>query len=120
MYWYLIAFRKYTRFYGRARRREFWMFMLFNILFMLLAIVIDAKAGTAFIGFGVGLFTITYMLVAFLPTLSVSVRRLHDIGEGSQMLLFGLVPLFGAAWLLILFARDGNPGGGNQYGRCQK
>ncbi|UII34068.1 DUF805 domain-containing protein [Fulvivirga ulvae] len=120
MYWYLMVFKKYSRFYGRARRREFWMFMLFNMLFLFLTMVIDNKAGTAVIGFGFGLFSIAYLVVAFIPTLAVCVRRLHDIGEGGQLMLLGLVPVLGTAWLLVLFATDSNPGGGNQYGRCQK
>ncbi|GAA0892128.1 DUF805 domain-containing protein [Fulvivirga kasyanovii] len=120
MYWYLTVFKKYSKFYGRARRKEFWMFMLFNMLALILAMITDVNAGTVFIEPGFGLFSIIYMVVAFVPTMAVGVRRLHDIGEGGQLLLLGLVPLLGAAWLLILLAKDGNPGGGNQYGRCQK
>lgn len=96
------------------------MFMLFNILFILIAIVLDNKVGTVITGFGLGLFSVTYMLMAFVPSLAVAVRRLHDIGEGGQLLLLGLVPLLGTAWLLILLAKDSNPGGGNQYGRSPK
>lgn len=120
MYWYLTVFKKYSKFHGRARRREFWMFMLFNMLFLMLTIFIDTEVGTVFTAFGCGIFSVAYMFVAFVPTMAVSVRRLHDIGEGGQLLLLGFVPLLGVVWLLILLVKDSNPGGGNQYGRCQK
>jgi uncharacterized membrane protein YhaH (DUF805 family) len=109
MEWYLKALRQYADFEGRARRKEYWMFTLFNLIFAILAVVIDGLIGTGAIIY------LFYVLATIIPNLSVSVRRLHDVGKSGWMYLVALIPLVGFIWLLVLFATDSQPGD-NEYG----
>lgn len=115
MNWYLQVLKKYAEFSGRARRKEYWMFALFNIIFLVLAIILDNVLGTAIKGVGYGLFYILYALAVLIPGLAVAVRRLHDVGKSGWMMLIALIPLIGAIWLLVLMVIDSNPGE-NEYG----
>jgi len=119
MNWYLLVLKKFADFNGRARRTEYWMFVLFNIIFGIVAAVIDNVIGTAIDGVGYGLFYILYMLAVLIPGLAVAVRRLHDTGKSGWMLLVALIPLVGAIWLLVLMVTEGTPGE-NQYGSNPK
>jgi len=119
MNWYLLVLKKFADFNGRARRTEYWMFVLFNIIFGIVATVIDNVVGTAIDGMGYGLFYILYMLAVLIPGLAVAVRRLHDTGKSGWMLLVALIPLVGAIWLLVLMVTEGTPGE-NQYGSNPK
>ncbi len=103
MNWYLKCWRQYADFSGRARRREYWMFYLFNIIFALVAMLLDVILGLA-------LFVYLYSILVFIPSLSVCVRRLHDVGKSGWMYLIGLVPIVGTIWLLVLFCTDSQPG----------
>jgi uncharacterized membrane protein YhaH (DUF805 family) len=108
---YLETLKKYATFAGRARRREYWMFALFNII---IAIVLDVLA----IATNSNIFTILYLLFALgtlLPALGVLVRRLHDIGKSGGWFWIGLIPFVGGIWLLVLLCTAGNAGP-NQYG----
>lgn len=104
MKWYLIALQNYSDFTGRARRTEYWMFVLFNFLFSILAFVIDA-----FLEYYIeifGLVFMTYSLVMIIPSLSLSVRRLHDTGNSGWMYFINLIPLIGGIWFLVLCLTD--------------
>jgi uncharacterized membrane protein YhaH (DUF805 family) len=115
MNWYLTVLKKYAEFNGRARRKEYWMFALFNIIFLILAMILDNVFGTAIKGVGYGLFYFLYALAVLIPGLAVSVRRLHDVGKSGWMLLIALIPIIGAIILLVLMVTDSNPGE-NKYG----
>ena len=111
----MAVLKNYAGFSGRARRKEYWMFTLFNIIFLLAASILDSLLGTEF-GEGVyGLFYLLYSLAVLIPGIAVSVRRLHDIGKSGWMLLIVLIPIIGWIWLLFLLVTDSNPGE-NQYG----
>ena len=115
MNWYLKGLKQYADFNGRARRTEYWMFVLFNILFAVAAIVLDNVLGIAMEELGYGPVYGLYTLALLIPGLAVAVRRLHDVGKSGWMLLIILIPLIGAIWLLVLMVTDSNPGQ-NQYG----
>ena len=115
MNWYLKVLKNYAGFSGRARRKEYWMFVLFNLIFGLLAIVLDNVAGTTINPLPYGLFYIVYVLAVLIPGLAVSVRRLHDIGKSGWFLFIALIPIVGFIWLLVLFCTGGTPGQ-NAYG----
>ena len=119
MNWYLKALNQYAVFNGRARRKEYWMFVLFNFIFALSTIVLDNLFGTAIRGLGYGPVYILYVLAVFIPGLAVSVRRLHDVGKSGWMILISLIPLLGSIWLLVLLATDSDPGE-NEYGPSPK
>lgn len=97
------------RFSGRASRSEFWWFALFEVLAITAASILDIPLHRPVFEIGVG-------VVLLLPSLSVSVRRLHDTGRsGWWVLVEALVPLLGLIWLLILCAGS-SEAGPNQYG----
>lgn len=115
MYWFLKVLKQYADFEGRARRKEYWIFALFNMIFGITAIVLDMLLEISFTESGYGPIYLLYMLAMLIPGLAVAVRRLHDVGKSGAMILVGFIPFAGAIWLLILFLRDSNPGE-NQYG----
>lgn len=121
MEWYIKVLRQYTDFEGRARRKEFWMFTLFNSIFALSAIIIDNILGITFGGRDIfyGPFYILYGLAVFLPTLAVNVRRLHDIGKSGWYYFIIFIPLAGAIWYIILMVTDSDIGE-NEYGANPK
>ena len=120
------CFHKYVKFSGRARRSEYWKFALFNILVtFVLTLIASLVAG---MGSGAvasdsaqgapGIVAI-YSLVILLPTLSVGVRRLHDIGKSGWSYLIQLIPLVGSIIFLVWLCKDSEPGE-NVYGRNPK
>lgn len=107
------VFAKYKTLSGRARRSEFWYFALFQLLLGIATAVIDT------ILFG-GHSVVSYLTFALaIPGLTVSVRRLHDIGKSGWWYLLILVPIVGCIVLLYWFAQDGTVGS-NQYGTSPK
>ncbi len=115
MNWYLAVLKNYVVFSGRARRKEYWMFTLFHIIFAIVAVALDNIIGTTAPGIPYGVFYGIYILALFLPSLAVTVRRLHDVGKSGWMIFIPLIPIIGSIWLLVLLATDSNPGE-NQYG----
>lgn len=123
MKWFIKAFRQYADFSGRASRQEFWMFVLFNLLFAMawafVAGLLTGLFGGSFnqesrLMFMYKLIAI-YYAVTTVPAMAVGVRRLHDTGRSGWWMLIGLVPLVGGIWLIVLMCSDDNPGD-NRYG----
>ena len=119
MNWYLKVLKQYADFSGRARRKEYWMFVLFNMIFAIVAAILDNVLGIAMEGTGYGPLYGIYALAVLIPGLAVAVRRLHDVGKSGWMILIALIPLVGAIWLLVLLVTDSNPEE-NQYGQNPK
>jgi uncharacterized membrane protein YhaH (DUF805 family) len=115
MNWYLTVLKKYAVFSGRARRKEYWMFVLFNMIFAAVAALLDNLLGMAIENVGYGLLYILYMLAVLVPSLAVMIRRLHDIGKSGWWFFISFIPLIGSIWLLVLLVTDSQPGE-NQYG----
>jgi uncharacterized membrane protein YhaH (DUF805 family) len=111
--WYLEVLHKYAVFSGRARRKEYWLFVLFNILIAFALAIIDSATGLAKSG-SIPLNSL-YCLAVLVPSVAVAVRRLHDTGHSGWWWLIALVPLVGAVVLLIFMVQDSAPGQ-NQYG----
>ena len=115
MYWYLEVFSRYADFSGRSRRKEYWMFILFNMLFLFgifaimtasLAIFGDSRIVTLLLG----IVMIIYVLIVFIPSLAVTVRRLHDTGKSGCYILLNLIPYVGALIIFIFTVMDSEPG----------
>jgi uncharacterized membrane protein YhaH (DUF805 family) len=119
MSWYLEVLKKYAVFSGRARRTEYWMFVLFNIIIILVLAFIDYSTGTFSPQAGVGLLGGLYSLAVLIPSIAVTVRRLHDTGRTGWWILIGLIPIIGNIALLVFMVLDSEPGT-NQYGPNQK
>jgi uncharacterized membrane protein YhaH (DUF805 family) len=113
MNWYLKVLKQYADFKGRARRKEYWMFILFFYIFYAVCAVLDTLLGT------VTVFIALYALVLLIPSLAVVVRRLHDVGKGGGWIFISLVPLVGAIWLLVLLCTD-SEAGSNRFGQNPK
>jgi len=127
MDWYLMVWRKYAEFDGRSRRTEYWMFVLFNFLAILVLCVVggvglalidkgSGAGGVLFIPLGI------YILAAMIPSIAVAVRRLHDSGKSGWLLLLlmvlGIIPIIGfiaSVVQIVLMCQDSDPGM-NQYG----
>lgn len=119
MNWYIEVLKKYAVFSGRARRKEYWFFVLFNIIISFVLGFIDAMAGTFSGENGVGLLGGIYSLAVIIPGIAVTVRRLHDINRTGWWALIILIPLIGALVLLVFTVQDSTPGE-NQYGQNPK
>ena len=105
MNWYLKVLKNYAMFNGRARRKEYWMFILINSLVSWLLMYIDISAQTVYLNS-------IYTLAIFIPYIAVSIRRMHDVGKSGW---FCLIPIYN----FILAVSEGNKGE-NQYGSDPK
>lgn len=109
MNYYIEVIKKYAVFTGRARRAEYWMFFLFNIIISILLGVIEGVLEIP------GALSGIYMLALLIPGIAVAIRRLHDTDRSGWWLLIGFVPLIGTIVLLVFMVSDSTPGA-NQYG----
>lgn len=130
MNWMLLPLKRYAQFSGRARPKEFWMFVLFLIICMFVLSFIEAALGLgaserwamhegwrASAGFrnSGGPLTGLFLLAMLIPYLAVAVRRLHDTDRSGWWLLLGFIPLIGGIILLVFFATGGTRGP-NRFG----
>jgi uncharacterized membrane protein YhaH (DUF805 family) len=116
MKWYLKVIKdNYANFGGRARRQEYWMFALIQIIiFTFLVFLSSFLDDILSFNISITLFSI-YFLATLVPWLAVNVRRLHDIGKSGTYFFVNLIPLIGRIWFLILVCSNGNIGS-NKYG----
>jgi uncharacterized membrane protein YhaH (DUF805 family) len=118
MSWYLAVLKKYAVFNGRARRKEYWIFYLVNVLIIIGLVLLDGLLGlpqAADLGPLSGL----YLILVLLPAIAVGVRRLHDTGRSGWWLLLSIVPIIGPLVLLVFYVQDSTPGD-NKYGANPK
>jgi len=115
MNWYLEVLKKYAVFNGRARRKEYWYFFLFNIIISIVLEIIDVVTGSFSSGTDIDLLSGIYTLAVLIPGIAVSVRRLHDTNRSGWWLLISLVPLIGAIVLIVFLSSDSKPEE-NKYG----
>ncbi len=106
---YIEVIQKYAVFEGRAKRTEFWLFMLIHYV---IAFILAALA--VFVASFFNIVAIVYGLALLVPSLAVGCRRLHDSGKSGWLQLVGLIPLVGAIILIVLFVLPS--GDDNKYG----
>jgi len=111
-----ICLNKYVDFTGRARRSEFWFFVLFNLCAQIAASIVDAIIASV-IGFSA--LAMLVSLALLLPGLAVSIRRLHDTDRSGWWILIGLIPIIGIIMLIIWYVSPGTPGP-NRFGADPK
>ncbi len=128
--WYKkVVFENYTNFSGRARRSEYWYFILCNYLIVLalylllfFSILLTGNSEEGSIGTLGGLIygIITlYSLATAIPSLAVLVRRIHDIGKSGWSLLIGFIPIVGTLIVLVWLFTDSQQGN-NKWGANPK
>tara|TARA_B100001769_G_scaffold261438_1_gene242883 strand:+ start:515 stop:889 length:375 start_codon:yes stop_codon:yes gene_type:complete len=119
MEWYLNVMREnYANFNGRARRKEYWMFTLFYTLLVMacaFALALLVATGAYMLTLLVAVMSIAAILVHVVPSLAVTVRRLHDVGQSGWFLLLALVPYIGNLIIFVFSVIEGNKGT-NKYG----
>lgn len=108
MNWYLKVLQNYAGFEGRARRKEYWMFFLFNMLIGYGMLILATVAELPVLMFA----TMLYFLGVFIPSLALAIRRMHDVGKSGWYIL---VPIYS----LILACTEGEKGE-NKYGANPK
>ena len=119
MKWYIHCIKNYFNFSGRARRSEYWVFLLFNVLiiialFILSGLIRDATGSDDYFAI-----VMVYMLFIIIPHLAVVVRRLHDINKSGLFWFVRIIPIVGPIWLLVLLVEDSSHGN-NKYGMNPK
>ncbi len=124
MEWMLMPLKRYAEFSGRSRRKEYWMFFLFNMIVLFgLAIVggilgafTPSATGEMGLGSGlvIGLFGL-YALAIFIPSLAVQVRRFHDQDKSGWFVLLGFIPYVGGIVVLVFMCLEGTKGK-NRFG----
>ncbi|MBU2871789.1 DUF805 domain-containing protein [Colwellia sp. E2M01] len=103
MDYFIGAFKKYADFSGRARREEYWMFMLvYFVISLVLGLI------------GIELISLLFSLVLLIPSISIATRRLHDTGRSGWWQLIVLIPLIGLIVLIVFLVQAGHDE--NAYG----
>ena len=115
MSWFVEALKKYAVFSGRSRRMEYWYFVLFVIIISTVLNIIDGLIGAYDRTAGVGLLSSIFSLAILIPSIAVTVRRLHDTDRSGWWVLISLVPLIGWIVLLVFTVQDSTPDS-NKYG----
>ena len=116
MKWFLDALKnKYATFEGRARRSEYWYFVMFYVLSIVALAIVDNVLGTLSEEAGLGLLSGVFVLATFIPTIAVTVRRLHDTDRSGWWVLLEFVPIIGGLVLLVFMVLDSQPGA-NRFG----
>jgi len=115
--WYLLPWQRFAEFSGRSRRREYWIFALYNVVIFFVLYL--AGVGFALMhqpGIGAFMYILyfAYALTALIPALACGVRRLHDTTRSGWWILLGFVPVVNIA-LIVLLVLNGHPGS-NRYG----
>ncbi|MGH2666227.1 DUF805 domain-containing protein [Flavobacterium sp.] len=120
--WYKkVMIKNYANFSGRARRSEYWYFVLMNVVVIVFLVIlylcmltVSETLGGVFLGA-----LLLYFLIIIIPSLAVIVRRLHDINKSGWYYFVRFIPVAGPIWLLILLCTDGTAGN-NGYGKDPK
>lgn len=102
--YFLDAFREnYVNFSGRARRAEYWSFVLFFYISLFVLALMGESFG------GINFITGIFYIASLLPFLALTVRRLHDSGKSGWWLLIGIIPLLGGIVIFIFTLLDSDP-----------
>jgi uncharacterized membrane protein YhaH (DUF805 family) len=115
MQWFMTALQKWADFSGRARRREYWFFLLVYLVIYIVLTIVDTMVGLLNAATGIGILGGLFALAMLIPSISVGVRRLHDTGRSGWWLLIALIPIVGAVVLLVFYLLDSQPGD-NRFG----
>ena len=113
------VFNNYATFSGRARRSEYWWFVVFNWIVIFAAIILDNMLGITFGYLPYGPLYVIVGLGLIIPNLTVMVRRLHDIDRSGWNFFWSLIPIVGGILLLVWFCTDSDRST-NRFGESPK
>lgn len=102
--------KNYTNFQGRARRKEYWGFVLINT-----AVSFTITIISSLLGIDIRFTSLIYLLGVILPALAITCRRLHDIGKNGWWMLIVFIPILGGLAFIFLMLVPSNIGE-NKYG----
>ena len=119
MEYFISTIKQYAVFKGRARRKEFWYFYLISLVISLVLAFLDHQMGTFNPELGGGLLGGVYGIFIFLPSLSLTVRRIHDTSHSGYWAFILLIPIIGVLAILFFALMDSKPGS-NEYGISPK
>ena len=106
-----IIINKYAQFNGRANKAEFWQYVLVYFLISIaLSLLMSIFGGVKILRVLFMILNVIVMLALIIPSLAVSVRRMHDIGKAGGWILVNLIPLIGLIWFILLAIKDSEPG----------
>lgn len=105
-----LFFKNYTNFSGRSTRSEFWWWILYNLVVVLLLNVLTMNVSQ-----NLGILSGIWGLATIVPGIALCIRRLHDVGRPGTHLLFGLIPVAGAIFLILQYVKESD--GENQWGK---
>ncbi|MBO4435182.1 MAG: DUF805 domain-containing protein [Bacteroidales bacterium] len=91
--------KNYFNFQGKAGLAEYWYFVLFYFIVSVILGIIDSLVGAK------NIILYVFMIGSLLPSLGLTVRRLHDVGKSGWFILVSLIPLIGWIWLIIVLAK---------------
>ena len=112
-YYKKVVLENYANFSGRARRAEFWWFVLANLIIYVILGILMGVSDIFFVLY------VVYGLAVLVPSIAVAVRRLHDTGKSGWFILIGLIPLVGFIILLVFYLQDSQQGS-NEHGPSEK
>lgn len=115
MNYFLDALKNYATFSGRATRQQYWMYILFYIVFYFVAVMLDITLGQFDKEKMSGFISTVYTFGLLLPTIAILARRLHDIGRSSWWILLIVIPVIGSLVILIFTLMDSQKDE-NKYG----
>ena len=115
MNWFIDALKYAVNFSGRARRKAYWMFVLFYVIFAFVAGVLDGILGTVNPKTGMGAIGGLYIFLMLLPLIALSIRRLHDTDRSGWWFLINFVPLIGGLVFFVFTLLEGTRGD-NRFG----
>lgn len=110
MKYYIRVFQNYVNFQGRDSRKQYWMFVLINIIVSGILFLISSLIGDSY-----QILSNIYGLALLVPGLAISIRRMHDIGKSGWWILIDLIPIIGVIWYIVLLCQPSQEGV-NQYG----
>ncbi len=118
MQWFIQAItKKFADFSSRSRRTEYWMFVLFSfVIYIALGIILSLIGSVDPTGMiaSLGFILMTIVQIALLiPSLAVTVRRLHDTGRSGWWILISFLPVIGVIILIVFMVLDSQPGDNN-------
>ena len=108
---YKLFWKNFANFNGRARRRDYWLAYLANVIIAVVLMVLPMLVEPLAIVFAI--LSIVFGLAILVPMLAISWRRLHDIGKSGVWYFIMFVPIVGFIWYIILLCKDSEPD--NQY-----